>query len=123
MTPDDNFEIHSIELVYGNDQRMVHERIALDIENSKSPEDAVLHVSVEESGDRGELSDTISIPVSGWLNRFSQLLALHAKNQLTMDPEMYNAIRSINEDADSPFKGMISMPDEDNIIFKRDESL
>ena len=122
MKPDDNFEIHSIELCYGNDKRQVVERVALDLENSENPEDAVLLAHVEETGDRGDLSDTIHISVIDWLKRLAGLMSLHAKNQLTVDPEMYDILQQINEDENSPFKGMIQMPNEEQIVYKRDDN-
>ena len=119
---DDNFELSSIELCYGNGARQVIERVAVESCDPKSDTGPVLRVHVEEEGERGDLQDTLVIPMTDWLARLASLIVLHAKNQITMDPEMYDAVKMINEDPNSPFKGMIDMPDEKSIIFKRNSN-
>jgi hypothetical protein len=120
---DENFEIHSIELCYGNEERRVIERVAVDEGSEEQPgAGPMLRINVEEEGERGELQDTLTIPMTDWLQRMASLFILHSKNQRTVDPAMYDALKSINEDADSPFKGMIDIPDEASIIFKRNSN-
>jgi len=115
---DDTFEIQSIELVYGNKDKQVMERVKIGEDSTAGSE--LLDVELIENGKYSE-PEQIRVTLYEWATRFVNIVRLHVENQCTMDPEMYDAIKQINEDDASPFKGMIDMPNEEDVIFKRED--
>ena len=116
---DDTFELESIELVYGNEEKSVVERV--EISDASSKKGVSLDIVVTENTDPPNQAE-IRISLEEWTQRLVQLIQLHVKNRTTMSRDMFDAIKQINEDADSPFKGMIQMPDEGDILFNRESS-
>ena len=115
---DTEFRIESIELVYGNDEKQMRERVSISDESKQGSE--MMEVELVENGVYSD-PQTGMVTLYEWATRLVNLVRLHVKNNLTMEPEMYEAIKQINEDEDSPFKGMIKMPNEEDLIFKREK--
>ena len=115
---DGTFEIKSIELVYGNKDKEVHERVHISEKSVVGTE--LLNIELVENGNYSN-SGHIKTNLYDWATRLVGIIRLHVENQSTIDPDMYEAIKQINEDEDSPFKGMIDMPNEQDVIFKRDK--
>ena len=113
---DDTFEIKSIELVYGNKDKHVTEKVSI---NEKSAVGAEL--LDRELIEDGRYSDPehIQVTLYDWATRLVNIIRLHTENECTIDPDMYEALKEINESNESPFKGMIDMPNEEDLIFKR----
>ena len=115
---DETFEIESIELVYGNEEKQVRERVMISDESTQGSE--LLDIEVVENGAYSE-PNRLQVTLYDWATRLVGIVRLHVENMTTMEPEMYEAMKQINEDEDSPFKGMINMPNEEDVIFKREE--